>query len=218
AYETRPSSNTNSTGIEQIATSSDNGSGGGGFTRNGTSNSSLAEEPTAAAEELRCIISGSKKKRIRREVYCELLFDLDQAVRVIVTQLGFLRDLNCIPTYPDPGYLTPHQLINSIQLWHEEMIETHKRCCESEDETSRIFSRNLNQLYATVIAGEFGMLCPLSVPIITWDSYLNKLSLLMFMLEQMQEELGRRRRCLRGCVSENQVLCTNILPYLFLPL
>jgi hypothetical protein len=157
-------------------------------------------------------------------------------VRVIVTQLGFLRDLNCIPTYPDPGYLTPHQLINSIQLWHEEMvsfsntssdvlsyysimqIETHKRCCESEDETSRIFSRNLNQLYGTVIAGEFGILCPLSVPIITWDSYLNKLSLLMFMLEQMQEELGRRRRCLRGCVSENQVLCTNILPYLFLPL
>ena len=79
AYETRPSSNTSignntnsdifihfflvadSTGIEQIATSSDNGSGGGGFTRNGTSNSSLAEEPTAAAEELRCIISGSKK-------------------------------------------------------------------------------------------------------------------------------------------------------------
>ena len=72
AYETRPSSAhfNKSIGnnifdifihfflVADSATSSDNGSGGEG---NGTSNSSLAEEPTAAAEELRCIISGSKK-------------------------------------------------------------------------------------------------------------------------------------------------------------
>ena len=97
-------------------------------------------------------------------------------------------------------------------------IDTHKKCCESRDSSqnsSRIFSRDLPDLYGNRIdfrIGEVLNSCPFGHAGSQWVSGLSEVALLVHMLDLMQG-LGRRRMCLRGCVSEGQVLCTNLLPY-----
>ena len=98
-------------------------------------------------------------------------------------------------------------------------ISTHKKCCESRDNSqnsSRIyFTRDLSDLYGSRIdfrIGELLNICPFSHAGALWDGGLSKVALLVHMLELMQS-LGRRRTCLRGCVSEGQVVCTDLLPY-----
>ena len=101
---------------------------------------------------------------------------------------------------------------------HSMQINTHKKCCESRDSnqnSSRIFSRDLSLLYGSRIdfrIGEMLNMCPFSHAGSLWDAGLSKVALLVHMLELMQG-LGRRRTCLRGCVSEGQVVCTDLLPY-----
>ena len=193
---------------------------------------------------LQCIYpqSHNKQKRIRKNVYCGQLFDLDERLRSLVPSMCLLRDFgHCVPYYADPGYLTPNQVMESIKLWHQDMvsshlciirytcvyfpvglhsmqISTHKKCCESRDSnqnSSRIFSRDLSVLYGSRIdfrIGEMLNMCPFSHAGSLWDGGLSKVALLVHMLELMQG-LGRRRTCLRGCVSEGQVVCTDLLPY-----
>ena len=73
----------------------------------------------------------------------------------------------------------------------------------------------MDSLYGSFVRiGELASVrCPFSSPTIRWDYALTEMSLLVYMLEQIQD-LGRRKTCLRGCVSENQVLCPNLLPFL----
>jgi hypothetical protein len=159
-----------------------------------------------------------KQKRIRKNVYCAQLFDLDERLRSLIPLMCLLRDFGCVPYFADPGYLTPNQIMESIQLWHQDMIDTHKKCCESRDSSqnsSRIFSRDLPDLYGNRIdfrIGEVLNSCPFGHAGSQWVSGLSEVALLVHMLDLMQG-LGRRRMCLRGCVSEGQVLCTNLLPY-----
>lgn len=79
-----------------------------------------------------------------------------------------------------------------------------------------MFSRDLNEMYRNRVDFRVGGLqtsCPIFHGTALWDSGLTKVGLLVHMVELMQG-LGRRRTCLRGCVTEGQVECTNLLPYL----
>lgn len=67
-----------------------------------------------------CILQ--TQKRIRSEVYCKQLFDLDERLRSIVSSMCLIRDTDCIEYYPNPGYLTPSQIMDSIRLWHESVV------------------------------------------------------------------------------------------------
>lgn len=96
-------------------------------------------------------------------------------------------------------------------------ISTHKRCCEVENdegEITRTFTRHLDALYASRVDFSIGEVqsCIFLHGDILWDNGLNKIGLMVHMLGLMQS-LGRRKTCLRGCVNEGQVFCTNLLPY-----
>ena len=94
-------------------------------------------------------------------------------------------------------------------------INTHKKCCESQNEptTGRIFTRNLDELYDTRVDFTIGDLlgtCFIQGGNNDWDFGLKTVALMVHIVELMQD-LGRRRTCLRGCFSEGQVQCTNLL-------
>ena len=73
-----------------------------------------------------CNASLYKQKRIRKNVYCGQLFDLDERLRSLVPSMCLLRDFgHCVPYYADPGYLTPNQVMESIKLWHQDMVSSH---------------------------------------------------------------------------------------------
>lgn len=68
-----------------------------------------------------CTVSHTQK-RIRRDVYCEQLFSLDRKLQSMIPSMCLLRDLDCVNYYSDPGYLTPRQIMESIRLWHEDVV------------------------------------------------------------------------------------------------
>ena len=173
---------------------------------------------------------------IRHDVYCSQLFLIDVVMRgLVVPHLTLLRDFNCVREYPATGYPSPADIIHSIKEWHKKMvrvfpplssslelsspppllvglqIDHHRGCCEVENRT---FSRLLDDLYGRTYftAGELASDCPLTYgqSLRAWDLQLSHIAWLVRMLELM-EGLGRRRKCLRGCVSEGQVRCTNLI-------
>lgn len=64
------------------------------------------------------------QKRVRSDVYCKQLFDLDEKLRYLVPYLCLMKDFDCVPYFPDTSYLTPQQIMDSIQLWHEDMVSS----------------------------------------------------------------------------------------------
>ena len=105
---------------------------------------------------------------------------------------------------PLPAVLFPHCWFPWLQ------IDNHKGCCEVENRTfSRLLDDLYNRTYFTI--GEGASECPYINGQSLWDWKLSQVAGLVRMLELM-EGLGRRKKCLRGCVSEGQVRCTNLAP------
>ena len=100
-------------------------------------------------------------------------------------------------------------------------ISTHKRCCEdsaAEGGFGTRFTRDFDVLYGYSYElyfrpGDSAIMCPFYNSRRIWDRNLSNIVLFVHMVELMQG-LGRRKTCLRGCVSEAQVLCTNLVPYI----
>lgn len=102
-----------------------------------------------------------------------------------------------------------HSSHSSISL----QIDTHRKCCESQDQ-SRIFTRDLDELYGNrvdFLIGDLLGTCFIQGANNEWDIGLKTVALMVHIVELMQD-LGRRRTCLRGCFSEGQVQCTNLVP------
>ena len=48
---------------------------------------------------------------------------MDERLRLLIPTMCLLRDVpNCVQYYSDPSYLNPHQVLESIKLWHEDMV------------------------------------------------------------------------------------------------
>ena len=83
-------------------------------------------------------------------------------------------------------------------------VQDHRGCCE-ENSNSTLFDPASSSDFTV---GEEG--CRVPNPYYNWDKTLGDVADTIHMVNLM-EDLGRRRRCLRGCVNEEQVRCTNIV-------
>lgn len=128
-------------GVQEANSSSGSGDGDILNSENSTVNTpNTSNTGNWSTDDLVCTVSGEEKvflstnlisliitdfyfqKRIRQDVYCSLLFDLDHLMVSIVRFLCLLRDLQCVPHYSDVGYLSPSQILQSILLWHQNMV------------------------------------------------------------------------------------------------